>query len=187
MTVCLKCGGTGIRVNRKKCDCGAELQTKETLTLEEVYVPELYRGDWEKVGGEEILIGAKDGYGLKELINDIITKSPNFPSMFVDLSESEIGAYEVYYSIIEGRIKSGEPLEPLIKGLMANSTVEKRFQETAHFTQEGIKGFNNCIISDFPIEKYPTLKEWVKIRAYNGNKKLSLYPLNMYRVRVVTP
>lgn len=182
---CLKCGGTGKKLNGEKCNCGAQEQTEEPLSLEETYIPELYRGDSDKIGNGEMLVGAKEGYGLRELIADISTQAPNFPSLFIDLSDCEVGAYEVYYAILEKRIQSKEPIEPLLKGLTANKTVEKRFKETIHATSEGIRGYNNYILSDFPIEKYSQIHDWVKVHPYKGDRKLSLYPLNMYKIKVI--
>ena len=184
---CLKCGGSGKKLDNTKCECGAEYKEETTLTDIEIYVPELYRGQSDFVGEWEIVVGDLEGNTLKDFINVMVDRIPNHPSIFLDVSGSQVGAYEVYFALLEKIINKYQGLpENINKMIWVNEMNTERFENCNRGIGEGRVDCFNYIISDFSLEKYEGLNNWVKIFKPRDISKLKPYPLNMYHLVVKT-
>ena len=184
MEQCLKCGGTGIDLNNQPCTCGIKPKKVQELSPIEIYVPDLYRNQSDYVGTEEILVGDLKEMTLQGYLNEWVDDLKSLPSMFLDLSTSRVGAYEVYYAIIEKVIlKYGDLPEPIRNRFWVNELNAPYMKASEKSVREGIPKYIN-IISDFKIERYEGIEDYVKVFKPKLLTDLNPYPLNMYHVVV---
>ena len=190
--ICLKCGGTGKLLNNKPCDCGAVHNEELKLTPAETYIPDIYRGISKGIGKEDFVLGELDKTKtfndlLIKIANDMTSSPSGHPSLFIDLSETPLGAYEVYYALIEKIIEfSGDFPDSIRDMIRVNELDIDRIKKSEAQIRSGtnIKYACNFIISDFKKDKYPGLEDHVKLFEPIKPEYSWKYPLNMYIAKV---
>lgn len=187
---CLKCGDTGIKLDGKPCDCGAAVHVEKKSPIE-IYVPEIYRGSSEIIGLREIVAGELNKNRtfqifLSEFVDSLLSDLGH-PSLFIDMSATPLGAYEVYYAIIEKIVAKKDGLNDRIKEqIKVNELNVELLSDCNQKIKEG-RPLNECyayIISDFEIGKYPLLSDYMKIINPRDAKFPWKYPLNMYHLKI---
>lgn len=190
--LCMKCGGTGLLLNNKPCDCGVEVVKEEVTTPKERLIPEIYRGSSKQVGVSDIVVGELDkkktfNTFLHKLAKDMAMSSTGHPSLFIDLSDTPMGAYEVYYALVEVIVDLVGDLPDHVRDMIrVNELDGSRLRKSEDNLRKGLdtKNSYNFIISDFPLSRYPTLGDYVKVFEPKNATYQWKYPLNMYVVKV---
>lgn len=183
--VCMMCSGTGTTLSNEPCSCGATPIDFEELELE-LTIPKLYKGQSDKVGKNQLVIN-DDSLDFNEFLRVLSKELPVFPSLFIDTSDTELGAYEVFYAIMEmvKESNNNDILHKLDNMLWVNEVFsEDRFIEVNKGIRRGREDNYNIIISDFEPERYKSLRNQIKLITKSARREMSMYPLNMYHIQI---
>lgn len=188
MNICLKCGGTGLTLESKPCDCGAFINNGDLKSGgDSELIPDLYRNQSEIVGLNEIIAGDLTDDTFQDKLEKLAQKFPQTPTLFIDLSECQLGAYEAYYAFVEKLDKLHKLNDRVLSQLMVNEINERYFISLNTKLLEGKSGVNPIIFSDYPTKKYEKLNEYIKIfqmKELTSIDNLSKYPITGYLFKI---
>lgn len=178
--VCIKCGGTGITFEGKKCECGSEVNIKDEISDVEKYIPVIYRNS-EGVGTRQVLTSLNH-ITLDNIIGRIV-KGDMSQSLIIDISETHEGAYNVYYRILQGIIENNQNKLPnnireqFLINEIALDILDKHESRVANGDWKPL-----YLITDFRLSKYENLNNYLKILKF-GRFVDNAYPLNIYHMK----
>ena len=188
---CLKCGGTGTKLDNTPCDCGAYVEPEVELSPQEIYIPEFYRNIPDDLGVDNFIVGELDNRKTFSTFLDKLASSVSsivgHPSLFIDLSNTELGAYEVYYSLVKRIIKETGDFKDTIKDMFRVNEMDlDRFRKSEEQLRSGVSINHafNYIISDFSVDKYEDLNKFVKLFEPKDAIIEGRYPLTMYVLKI---
>lgn len=178
--ICIRCGGTGLTFQNEKCDCGAKEESK--ILPKDLFIPKLYQ-TVEQLG-ENIVVRNITTLTIEDVVNRYVEEPRKHPSMALDISNTDLGGYQVYYYILGKLIdKYGEIPYSLQQFIVVNKISDGNLNQLEISTQQG-EWKPLLFITDYPINT-DDYKGKAKFLPFKGYNTINAYPLNLYIVRFI--